>query len=114
MDGRQRAADAVAARMGDLDLTQHQLAAKAGVDPKTVGDLVRAVRWPIARTRAKIERALGWPPGELTRIRSERPGGPLIPPALQRQIDQLTPEEQEYVIRRITRRREDDARQAHG
>lgn len=108
MSGRQRAADAVDARMGDLDLNQQQLAEKAGVDTKTVGDLIRGTRWPIARTRARIERALGWPPGELQRIRSRENEGPQIPPDLQRKIDALSPEERDWVIDRLTRRRSAD------
>lgn len=49
-------------------MTQQQLADKAGVDAKTIGNLESRGKWPIARTRARIEQALGWPPGELARI----------------------------------------------
>ena len=69
--GRRRAAQAVAARRGELGLTQHQLAAKAGVDPKTVGNLEKRDRWPIAKNRAAIEKALLWPSGEMERIASK-------------------------------------------
>jgi transcriptional regulator with XRE-family HTH domain len=83
MDGRQRAARAVAARRGELRWTQHELGAAAGVDVKTIGNLEKRGVWPIARTRAQIEEALGWPPGELERI-AAREGEPelVIPPGL--------------------------------
>jgi hypothetical protein len=51
-------------------MTQNQLAVAATVDAKTVGDLIRARRWPIAKSRGRIEAALGWPPGEIARIAS--------------------------------------------
>lgn len=71
MDGRRRAARAVTARRGELGMTQGELAAAAGVDIKTIGSLERRGRWPIARTRALIEKGLGWPVGELERIAAE-------------------------------------------
>lgn len=111
-DGRRRAATAAMARMGELGLTQQELAERADVDPKTVGDLLRARRWPIARTRARVEKALGWEAGELDRIRRDQPDAPLIPPDLQRRIDLLSRDEREYVIERLTRRRGDSAAEA--
>ena len=74
MDGRQRAASAVAARRGELALTQQELADAAGVDSKTIYNLESGGRWPIAKTRTLIEKALGWPLGEMARIaHSEEP-----------------------------------------
>jgi transcriptional regulator with XRE-family HTH domain len=81
MDGRQRAARAVAARRGELRMTQRELGAAAGVDTKTIGNLESQGRWPIARTRAQIEEALGWPVGELERIVQEAERPP-VPPDL--------------------------------
>ena len=81
MKGRQRAAAAVAARRGELDMTQQQLSAAAGVDSKTIGNLESRGRWPIATTRARIEKALGWPSGEMERIASLEPA-PAVPPGL--------------------------------
>jgi transcriptional regulator with XRE-family HTH domain len=83
MDGRQRAARAVAARRGELRMTQLELGAAAGVDVKTIGNLESRGVWPIARTRAQIEEALGWPAGEMERI-AARDGEPelIIPPGL--------------------------------
>lgn len=84
-DGRQRAARAVAVRRGELGMTQQELASKAGVDVKTVGSLETRGRWPIARSRVSIERALGWSSGELTRI-AERGLDPAIPPEVRQKI----------------------------
>lgn len=47
-----------------------ELAAEAGVDAKTVYNLERRGKWPIAVTRAKIEAALRWAPGEMETIAS--------------------------------------------
>lgn len=94
MDGRQRAARAVTARRGELGMTQQELAGAAGVDIKTIGNLESRGRWPIARTRARIEKALGWPVGELERLASEEPEPePLIPPGLRKSIRELLPPE---------------------
>lgn len=67
-DGRRRAALAVAARRGELEWTQQQLADEAHVDVKTIGNLESRGRWPNARNRARIERALGWTLGRLAQI----------------------------------------------
>lgn len=88
-----------------LDMTQQDLADALGVSKSTVANWESGKHFPL-RYLGKVEDVLG--------VSLEAPKTPILPPALQRQIDQLTPEEQEYVIRRITRRREDDARQAHG
>ena len=82
MDGRQRAASAVAARRGELRMTQGELGAAAGVDVKTIGNLESRGVWPIARTRAKLEEALGWPSGEMARIAAAEEKQPVIPPDL--------------------------------
>jgi transcriptional regulator with XRE-family HTH domain len=79
MDGKRRAARAVAARRGELGLTQQELAGAAGVDSKTIYNLESRGRWPIARTRASIEKALDWPVGEMERIADSEPD-PLLDP----------------------------------
>lgn len=88
MDGRQRAARAVAARRGELGMTQQELASVAGVDTKTIGNLERRGRWPIARTRALMEKALHWPVGEMERIASsdEEPKPPRVRPEVLREM----------------------------
>ena len=83
---RQRAARAVAARRGELDMTQQELASAANVDLKTIGSLERRGTWPIARNRARIERALGWQPGQMNRIADEDEDQPQIPPRLRQDI----------------------------
>ncbi|GAA4105903.1 MULTISPECIES: helix-turn-helix domain-containing protein [Actinomadura] len=65
---RGRVAKYVVARRGALGLTQERLAERAGVTVKTVYNLESAERWPQARTRAAIEEALEWRPGDLVRI----------------------------------------------
>jgi len=82
MDGRQRAARAVAARRGELRMTQSELGAAAGVTTKTIGNLESRGRWPIARTRAQIEEALGWPSGEMARIAAAEEKQLVVPPEL--------------------------------
>lgn len=86
---RQRAARAVAARRGELRMTQQELAAAAGVDSKTIGNLERRGRWPIARSRALIEKALHWPLGEMERIASEEEP-PEVPEELMALIDRMS------------------------
>lgn len=83
-------------------MTQQELADRARVDTKTVGSLETRGRWPIARSRAGIERALDWPPGEMERIASEEPAPQsLVPRSLLREItenEDLTPAEKDAVL----------------
>lgn len=90
MTGRQRAAMEVEARRGALGMSRDDLAAKAQVDPKTVYNLEKNGKWPIARTRARIETALNWPSGEMGRIASApdaQPDRPRIHPEVLRVIN---------------------------
>lgn len=88
-------------------MTQQQLADAANVDIKTIGSLETRGRWPIARTRARIEKALGWSPGEMGRIADdEPPPEPRIPKSLLSEImntNGLTPEERQAVIEAVER-----------
>ena len=85
--GRLRAGQATAARRGRMDLTQEELASKAGVSARTIGDLESGKRWPIARNRTRIELALEWPDGEIARKAQEpAPETPLIRPGLYREL----------------------------
>jgi transcriptional regulator with XRE-family HTH domain len=79
MKDRSRAARAAAARRGALGMTQQELADAARVDVKTIGNLEKRGTWPIARTRARIEDALGWPADELERVAGEPPDDELVP-----------------------------------
>lgn len=56
------------ARRGELGMDREELAARAGIDPKTLYNLEVKGRWPIAVTRARIEKALLWPSGEMESI----------------------------------------------
>ena len=59
----------VADRRGVLGLTQKELADAAGVDVVTIYNVESGRRWPQSKTRAAIEAALRWSPGDLTRLR---------------------------------------------
>ena len=110
MDGRQRAARAVAARRGELKMTQQELARAAGVDLKTIGNLETRGGWPIARTRASIEQALGWPSGELDRIASSgEPSDEEAIDRLERSAADLLEQARRLRERRRGERRERDA-----
>jgi transcriptional regulator with XRE-family HTH domain len=107
---QERAADAVRSRRGELGLTQQQLAGRAGVDTGTISSLELAERWPWAKNRVSIERALGWEAGSLDTI--ARGGVPVLAgqdtgqrpryldPAEQHIADTpgITPEEAEALI----------------
>ena len=71
----QRTGRAVAARRGQLGMTQQELADAAHVDLKTIYNLESGTRWPIARNRAAISAALGWEGDALAQIAdSQREG----------------------------------------
>lgn len=61
---------AAQSRMGELGLTQEDLAARAKLNLSTINTFLNGHTWPQVRTRAKIEVALGWDTGELGRISS--------------------------------------------
>ena len=80
-------------------MTQQELAGVARVDIKTIGNLESRGVWPIARTRGRIEAALGWEPGALARIAAEAEGESQPPSAL---LDERLGEDAE-VIRTLLR-----------
>lgn len=63
-------AAAIQARLAELDMTQAELAARAGVALMTVRELQHnlAARRRSPRTLAAVSEALGWPSDHLTRI----------------------------------------------
>jgi transcriptional regulator with XRE-family HTH domain len=65
-EGIQRVGRAVAARRGELGMTQQDLADAAGIDLKTVYNIESGTRWPIAKTRVAVAEALRWPPDALS------------------------------------------------
>jgi transcriptional regulator with XRE-family HTH domain len=95
-DDVQRAGRAVAARRGELGLTQQELADDAGVDIKTVYNLESGQRWPISKNRAAIAVALRWEPDALTVIAGgsepeTRPSAVPAPPPPSADIDGAAP-----------------------
>lgn len=72
---RARVARLVINRRGELGLTQQELADRAQVDIKTIYNLESGERWPQARNRFKIERALGWVAGSLDALAEGKDAG---------------------------------------
>lgn len=72
-NGRAAATQAARERMGELSLTQDDLAKKSRTDITTISRFLNEHSWPQVRTRARIEVALGWQPGELGRIAMSTP-----------------------------------------
>jgi len=100
-----RVSGAVIDRRAELGLTQKGLAVRAGVSERTIQNL-EAGRRPQPLIRGKIEKALGWEPGEFRRIAEQPQDGPasLIPRSLRREItenEDLTPAEKEAVLAAI-------------
>ena len=67
MNDWDRVIAAVVARRSELGLTQKELALKAEVAERTIQNLEAGKR-PQPLIRGKIEKALGWPAGEMLRI----------------------------------------------
>lgn len=63
----------VTAAMARQGLTRSGLSRKSGVDPNTVSDFLNGLRWPLLKTLARIEGALGLTPGTLAAL-GEDPG----------------------------------------
>jgi DNA-binding XRE family transcriptional regulator len=62
--------EAVAARRRELGLPQRTLARDKVINAGTLIELEKGRRWPRANTRARLERALGWAPGTIERLRT--------------------------------------------
>jgi transcriptional regulator with XRE-family HTH domain len=69
-----RAGRAVAARRNELDLTQRSLARDKVINAGTLIAFEKGRSWPRRATLAKLEKALNWAPGTITRIRNGGPG----------------------------------------
>lgn len=67
-EGRQRAADAVARELARRQWSRADLKTESGSDPETIQKFLDGERWPQDKTRAKIEKALGWEPGSIRLI----------------------------------------------
>lgn len=99
------------ARRGELGMDRQELAKKARVDPKTLYWLETGQKWPIAVTRAKVEKALGWASGEMERIRAAAGAEPEAPDVLaevwgrdvadsvRREVRERAPQQAEMILR---------------
>lgn len=58
---------AVAERIADRGLTVTEVARAARIDGKTLRGLLAGRQWPTVAVRRRIEKALGWEPGEIQR-----------------------------------------------
>jgi transcriptional regulator with XRE-family HTH domain len=73
-----RAGRAVAERRHELQITQRNLAQDRIINAGTLIALEKGRSWPRRSTLARLEKALQWPPGTITRIRegmAATPGG---------------------------------------
>ncbi len=101
-DELQRVGRAVAARRGALGMTRQELADAAGVDLKTVYNLESGTRWPIARTRVAISRALRWEGDALAGMADGSvPPDPAVPETRPRGFPRSTKEMREAMADRI-------------
>jgi transcriptional regulator with XRE-family HTH domain len=82
--GAVRAGRAVAARRQELELTQRSLARDKIINASALIAFEKGRSWPRRTTLDKLEKALNWPPGTITRIRdgaslapARAPGGPI-------------------------------------
>ncbi|ANE83544.1 hypothetical protein A7U43_28480 (plasmid) [Mycobacterium adipatum] len=64
----------VAARRSELDISQRTLAANQIINAGTLIAFEKGRSWPRAKTREKLEEALGWPPGRIESLRRQHAG----------------------------------------
>lgn len=92
---REIARHAYIARRGELGLTQEQVARRGDIVVRTVQNF-ESGKWPNARSRARLEKAVDWPPGEIDRVASGQgtDNTPLLAAIdrLQAELDQLRAE----------------------
>ena len=104
---RKNTARAFTTRRGELHLTQEDVAARAGVSVRTVQGF-EAGTWPNPATKARLEKAVGWPPGEIARLAA--PPVPFIDPQLLDRVSELSDDELEALLVRVGELREARAR----
>jgi transcriptional regulator with XRE-family HTH domain len=61
----------VAKRRSELDLSQRKLAENKIINAGTLIAFEKGRSWPREATRTRLEEALGWPPGEIARLRRQ-------------------------------------------
>lgn len=64
---REAAGRAVLRQMSRMQLNRADVLRNSGVDNKTLQALLDGTRWPHVSTRAKVEAAIGWQPGDIER-----------------------------------------------
>lgn len=79
--GVARAGHAVAARRNELEITQRGLAKDKVINAGTLIAFEKGRSWPRRGTLAKLEKALNWSPGTISRIRSGSAVAPITAPA---------------------------------
>jgi transcriptional regulator with XRE-family HTH domain len=75
----------VAQRRRELDLSQRKLAENKIISAGTLIAFEKGRSWPRESTRTRLEEALGWPPGEIVRLRrhfTPDAAAPVAPPAI--------------------------------
>jgi len=102
---RQRAAAAFTARRGELGLTQEDVAERGQIAPRTVVGFESQGKWPNPRSRARLEKAVGWASGEIARIASA--AAPDLDPVLVDLASKLTDAEAEALIRFLRQSRDE-------
>lgn len=85
---REIAARAFAERRRELGLTQEQVAQRGGIVVRTVQGF-EAGRWPNHSSRARLEEAVGWAPGEIDRVAGSRSLNGDNPDAMLQAMDRL-------------------------
>lgn len=70
--GVARAGAAVASRRNELDLTLRYFPENRIMSQGSLTALEKGRSWPRRATRAKLEQALGWPPGHIAALRHQR------------------------------------------
>lgn len=83
-EGMARAGAAAAARRRELDISQRSLASDGIINAGALIAFEKGRSWPRAKTRAKLEELLRWPPGTIARIRQ---GGSAEDPRIQGPAD---------------------------
>lgn len=73
--GMARAGAAAAARRRELDVSQRSLAADGIINAGALIAFEKGRSWPREKTRARLEQVLRWPPGTISRLRTNGAAG---------------------------------------
>jgi hypothetical protein len=75
-------------------------AKQAKIDPGTLGDFLDGIRWPHAKTRTKVEQALGWPAGRIEDLREGVAAVTSVEDAI-RADPELLPEARDHLLNQV-------------